>query len=186
MKSNQRLHQKGFSLLEIMIVILIIGVGAASIRLATINDDPMEDVLKTANAFSFWFGNQQDQVLLSNTENGLYFTETGVVLLSWREGIEEDNEDEIVWEVQSEVEYSTSVDDLDVQLTLDLESQQWIDLEPTIPENPADLAAHIILFPSEEYQPSFLLTFSRDSYTDQSIQLLGDGFNPVKVTRETN
>ncbi len=185
MPTLSAMRQKGFSLLEIMIVIVIIGVGAATIRLAIVKQDPLDEVVKTANAFSFWFGNQLDESLLTNSEVGLYFTESGVALLTWREGDVDNGEEEIVWEVVSEVDYATGFDELKVELLLDIESQQWIQLEQVLPEDTAEIAAHILLFPSEDYQPSFILIFSHRDYADESVHVMGDGFNRLVVTRET-
>jgi prepilin-type N-terminal cleavage/methylation domain-containing protein len=185
MMHNSRQNQNGFSLIEIMIVLVIIGVGFATVRLAVTQSDPLEDVEKSMNAFSFWFINQQQTSLLTNTEIGLFFTESGISALSWREGVEEDNEEAIVWEETSNFEYSTKVNDLIAELILDNESQQWINLESEIPEDSYDLIPHIILFPSEEYEPSFTLSFYRDSYLDQQLIGKGDGYNALELTRET-
>ena len=81
MQTKVQRRQLGFSLLEIMIVIIIIGVGASTVRLMAGRSDPLAEVQKTAGSFRFWFSNQLDRALLENTEVGLYFTEASVVLL---------------------------------------------------------------------------------------------------------
>lgn len=184
MKRISRKRQIGFSLIEIMIVILIIGIGAATVRLAVTQSDPLEDVEKSMNAFGFWFINQQQTSLLTNTEIGLFFTKSGISVLSWRNGIEEDNEEAIVWEESSNFEYSSKINDLMVELILDNESQQWVELDTEIPEDSYDLIPHVILFPSEEYEPSFTLSFYRDSFLDEQLVAKGDGFNVLELNRE--
>jgi prepilin-type N-terminal cleavage/methylation domain-containing protein len=183
MQSNSH-RQTGFTLLEIMIVLIIIGVGFATVRLAVTQSDPLEKEVKTIDAFSFWFTNQQQTALLNNTELGLFFTKTGIVALNWREGIEEDNEEEIVWEESSNFEFSSKGTDLIVELILDNESEQWVDLETEPPEESYELSPHIILFPSEEYEPSFTLTFYRDSYLDEQVVAKGDGYNSLEIKRD--
>ncbi|MEJ2042061.1 MAG: type II secretion system protein [Reinekea sp.] len=68
-----RQHQiRGFSLLEMMIVLLIIGIGAATIRVAVTKKDPLEPLEKNAYEFSGWLNRLTDDVLLRNRELGLF------------------------------------------------------------------------------------------------------------------
>lgn len=177
-------YQKGFSLLEIMIVIIIIGIGAASVRLAITSDDPLEKVVESVSAFDYWFTNQQQKSLMNSSEVGLFFTTTGFHVLQWRDGIESDFENEIVWESVNEISYAEKTPDLIVELILDNESQNWVELEDELAEDINDISPHVILFPSEEYEPSFSLAFYRDSYLDEQVLLVGDGFNSVEWQRE--
>lgn len=184
MKRSQRQHQAGFSLLEIMIVILIIAVGASLIRFAVVQNDPLEDVEKTGHTFAFWFGTQLDEALLTNTEVGLYFSETSVTLLTWREGDETTGENEFVWEPTNEISFAEGFEELKAELILDVEAEQWVTLESALPEEPQDLIAHVIVFPSEEYEPSFKLALHHEDITETQISILGDGFNRPEVFRE--
>lgn len=61
----KRFTQKGFSLLELMMVVLIIGVAAATVRLAVSGSDPLDQAQATAETFIYWYSQQQDFVLMS-------------------------------------------------------------------------------------------------------------------------
>lgn len=182
MPSRKATAQSGFSLLEVMIVVLIIGIAAATVRLTMFRDDPLEAIEKSAHAFAFWFSRQVDQTLLSGNEKGLYFTEQSVAVLEWREGIPEEGEPEVVWEVQDEVAYSDD-DALDVELMLDNEARQWVALSTEMPEDFTMTPLHLILLPSEEYQPSFTLQFTHTDNRTEQISITGDGYNRLKVSR---
>ena len=181
----------GFSLLEMMIVLLIIGIGAATIRVAVGRPDPLEGLEKNAHAFQGWLNNHMDQTLLNNREIGLLFTETQVAVLHWREGEEEQNEDAVVWELDKDKKTSDIFDlasgnNVVTELTLDLESQQWVKLETKLPESDnlrKPLAPQVIVFPSEEYQPSFQLVLRNHDVSDEQINLVADGFNRIEVSR---
>lgn len=177
-------QQAGFSLLEMMIVVLIIGIGAASVRLATVNRDPLDSLDTSARAFAFWFTRQSDQALLSGTEKAVLFTEQNATLYEWRDGVPDDGEPEIVWEAVDEFSFSDD-DDHSIELMLDNQARQWVALEQSPPEDDitTDLM-HLIILPSEEYQPSFTLAFTHDDIRNKQITIVGDGYNSLQVSRD--
>lgn len=180
---NFKAAQRGFTLLELMIVVLIIGVGAATVRVAVTSSDPLEQAQETAETFNYWFSQQQDYVLMSHTDIGLYFMETSIATLNWREGNRDAGEAEIVWEVIEEVNYSNNADDLTFELLLDVESNEWVAFEPNISDHET-IEPHVILFASEEYEPSFLFKIGNIDFVDEYIQIKADGFNRLEVSRE--
>jgi prepilin-type N-terminal cleavage/methylation domain-containing protein len=177
-----RTKQQGFSLLELMIVVLIIGVAAATVRLAVSSSDPLDQASETAETFIYWYSQQQDYVLMSHTDIGLYFMETSVAPLTWREGDKSAGEDDIVWEVLNEVNYSSDAEDLTFELLLNIESNDWVSFEPNISDHET-ITPHVILFTSEEYEPSFLFRIGSDSYHDEVIQITADGYNRLEADR---
>jgi prepilin-type N-terminal cleavage/methylation domain-containing protein len=184
MTTLQKKRQHGFSLLEVMIVIVVMAIGAATIRLMAVSDDPLKDIEKTAHTFNVWFNSQLDQALLSNSEIGLHFTETQIAVLSWREGNPELGETDVIWEVVNDLNYANDSDTLNIELVLDLDLQEWINLEETLPEDTDGIVPHLILFPSEDYFPSFYLTFNHSEYRQERVIVRGDSFNRLEVRRE--
>lgn len=176
------LQHRGFSLLEIMIVLVIIGVGAGTLRLLITPDDPFTNLERAAGAFAFWFGHELDQALLNNREVGLYFSAQGVTLMHWREGDPALGETDIVWEAEPETLYADLPQDTRVELVLDTEANQWVALTAAQPEPPETFLPHLLVFPSEEYQPSFELVFSSDA-TAAAVSIVADGYNRPVVTR---
>lgn len=178
----KRFTQKGFSLLELMMVVLIIGVAAATVRLAVSGSDPLDQAQATAETFIYWYSQQQDFVLMSHTDLGLYFMESSVATLSWREGDRAAGESDVVWEVIDQVSYSNDAEDLTFELLLDIESNDWVAFEPNISDHET-IIPHVILFSSEEYEPSFLFRIGSASYSDEVIQIKADGFNRLEASR---
>ena len=50
----------GFSLIELMVVILIIGIGSAAIRLGVVRNDPLYDLQRTGDILVHWFTRSSD------------------------------------------------------------------------------------------------------------------------------
>ncbi|TCS42540.1 type II secretion system protein [Reinekea marinisedimentorum] len=177
-----RAAQRGFSLLELMMVVLIIGVAAATVRLAVSNSDPLDQAQSTAETFIYWYSQQQDYVLMSHTDIGLYFMESSIATLTWREGDRAAGEADIVWEVLDQVNYSNDSENLTFELLLDIESNEWVAFESGISDHET-LSPHVILFSSEEYEPSFLFRIGSTRYHDELIQIKADGFNRLEANR---
>ncbi|WP_320822777.1 prepilin-type N-terminal cleavage/methylation domain-containing protein [Reinekea sp.] len=173
----------GFSLIELMVVLLIIGIGAAAIRLGVVQNDPFDDLQRTGETLVHWFTREQDQSLISHSETGLYFMTGSVATLSWREGDLDAGEADVVWSVINEAAYDNNNDELVVELMLDMESQQWVALSEQLPEDVALIQPQVILLPSEEYTPSFLLILRLDDASEQLVRIVGDGFNRLELTR---
>ena len=184
MKPGLQRRAAGFSLIELMVVLLIIGIGAAAIRLGVVRNDPLDDLQRTGDTLVHWFTRAQDQSLITLRETGLYFMTGSVATLSWRAGDPDAGEADVVWTVVNESAYVNDNDDLIVELMLDLESQRWVALSGALPEDPALIQPQVILLPSEEYTPSFVMTLRLDAFSDQLIRIVGDGFNRLELSRE--
>ena len=175
---------KGFTLIEVLVVILIMGVVMSMISLTSTTPDPLEETLKKSQAFQYWFGKIIDQSLLSGDDVGLYFTESTILALTGREGDLAAAEPKIVWEQHASFQSFMIPESLKLELYLDIELGDWIDLELTPPEEKVFLIPHIVVTPSEEYFPSFSINFYTTDYSDEQVRIMADGFNRAKVIRE--
>lgn len=174
----------GFTLIELLVVIVIIGVAAGTVRLAVTQKDPLADIQQSAEKLAYTVGQAQDRVLLSNTERGILFLSEGVKFLEWREGDPMEGEDPIMWSVSEAKPIEWQAPD-DVRLSLQLDGQ-WIELNDEVPEDPLMIQPHVILLPSEDYTPAFQLDMEHEDILDASLQVVGDGFNRLEVTRVEN
>lgn len=174
---------KGFSLLELMMVILIIGIASSLVRIAVTDKDPLEPIQETAAGFNYWFGQQLDFALLNSTEVGLYFTDSSIHILEWEDGNVDEGEDEVIWTSSQEFNLLQKTDYLKHELILDVVQSNWQELTE-FPDDPAGIEPHIIIFPSEEYFPSFILKMHMEDYSDKYINILADGFNRPELSRE--
>lgn len=184
MKQSTNRFPKGFTLIEVLVVILIMGVVLSMISLASTSKDPLEDTLKKSYAFQYWFSKIIDQSLLSGDDIGLYFTESTILTLSWRKGDLTESEPETVWEPHGSLGSFAIPEQLNLELFLDVELSDWVELEAVRPDPDVFITPHVVVTPSEEYFPSFLINFYSEDYSNEQVVVLADGFNRARVTRE--
>lgn len=170
----------GFSLIELLVVIIIIGVAASMVRLVVSQPDPLEDLERSARQLAYQFGQVQDRVLLSGDDQGLALLADGAQFLTWRPGNPRDGEPEVVWEL-SDTAAAWQLPD-DTEMTLYLEGQ-WTEIPRNPPEDARDWQPMILIFPSEDYQPSFELYLQPPGVGSEAVQLKGDGFRRLEVSR---
>ncbi|MEX1213467.1 type II secretion system protein [Saccharospirillum sp.] len=174
-------HNRGFSLLELMVVIVIIGIAAGAVRLAVTSNDPVQELEQAAGQFAYRMERIQDQVLLSNRERGLVFVQDGVYQLEWQEGDETLGEPDIVWSLVEETRLWGVSEDIQLNLTLD---NQWVELNQALPTEQFALEPHVILLPSEDYTPAYDLVLSLTDSTNDEVRVRADGFNSPEVLRD--
>lgn len=184
MTNSRHLKKNGFTLIEVLVVILIMGVVMSMISLASQTKDPLEDTVKKAHGYQHWFSKSIDQSLLSGNEVGLYFTETTIAPLTWREGDPMEAEPDIVWEAHGQLSAFTIPEGLRLELFLDIDLGDWVDIEIELPKEGKFMTPHVVVTPSEEYFPSYLIHFYDENYQDEQIRIIADGFNRAKVIRE--
>lgn len=172
---------RGFSLLELMVVIVIIGIAAGAVRLAMTGNDPVQELEQAAAQYAYRLERLQDQVLLSNRERGLLFVQDGVYQLEWREGDGSLGEPEVVWSLYQDERAWRAPDDTRLRLTLD---GQWIELDQSLPEASFALEPHVILLPSEDYTPAYDLVLSLATGMNDEVRVQADGFNTPEVFRD--
>lgn len=170
----------GFSLIELLVVIIIIGVAASMVRLVVSQADPLDELERSARQLAYQFGQVQDRVLLSGEDQGLSFIADSVQFLTWREGNPREGEADIVWEPSATTKAWQAPDN--VEMTLYLEGQ-WREIPRNPPEDPRDWLPMVLIFPSEDYQPSFELYLQPPGIGNQAVLLKGDGFRRLEVSR---
>lgn len=173
---------RGFSLLELLVVVIIIGVAAGAVRLAVTEPQPLRKMRASAERLAYRIGQVRDRVLLENRERGLLITGEGVYPLHWREGDENAGEPAIVWQVgEGESPLWQPPEQTRLRLSLD---GSWIEVADEPPEDALDWQPQIILLPSEDYTPAFELVLER--LDGGAVRLLGDGFNQPEVEYEAD
>lgn len=178
----QRLNRPvaGFSLIELLVVIIIIGVAAGAVRLAISQPDPLADLERSAQQLAYRYGQVQDRVLLSGEERGLVLIGRSVQFLSWTEGDLRAGEPKILWQPDDSMPPWEAPEG--TQLTL-IRAGQSTTVLPNPPEDDRDWQPMIVLLASEDYQPSFDLYLQPPGLNNQAVRLHGDGFNRLEVSR---
>lgn len=175
-------HKAGFSLIELLVVIIIIGVAAGAVRLALVQPDPLTELERSAQQLAYRFGQVQDRVLLSGQEQGLTLAGKDIQFLTWRDGKPRSGEPDIVWEPNEQAPAWQAPED--VELLLELE-ERWTNIPAGPPEDALDWQPLILLEPSESYQPTFKLYLKPLGLEADAILIEGDGFNRPEVRRVT-
>lgn len=185
MKPAMKLSRNdGFSLLELMVVMLIIGLAYGAVRVLAPATSSADEAQKYALAFQFWFEKQMDHSLISGTEIGFFITEGQWHVLSWREGSDESAEPETVWEVNESLNPFSLDKSMRFEVVIDDLGNRWLELANALPEQ-GYLEPHVILLPSEEYFPAFEAKILPHNSLDESYEFViaGNGYNRLKVNR---
>ncbi|MAA60644.1 MAG: type II secretion system protein GspH [Pseudomonadales bacterium] len=82
MKSTANHHQ-GFTLIEIMVVVTIIGIMTGVIAINVVNQDPQKELNKEAQRFLALIEMAQEEALFSQEEIGIIVTEQGYKFARW-------------------------------------------------------------------------------------------------------
>lgn len=180
--SRRHRHQTGFSLMELLVVLIIIGVAAGAVRLAMTDEAPMAEVERDAERLAYRFGQIQDRVLLSNRERGVLILRDKLIFLDWREGDPLEGEPDIVWSESSSSPNRWQASE-QTELALQLDGS-WLELLPEPPDDERDWQPHLIVMPSEDYQPAFRLSLRHRDLTRGEVWVEGDGFNRLQVVRD--
>ncbi|MFG1496448.1 prepilin-type N-terminal cleavage/methylation domain-containing protein [Saccharospirillum sp. HFRX-1] len=175
-------RRAGFSLIELLVVIIIIGVAAGAVRLAISQPDPLGDLERSAQQLAYRFGQVQDRVLLSGEDRGLVFVDGSAQFLSWSEGDPREGEPDVLWQIDDGMPTWQVPDNTELTLICD---GQHIELLRNPPEDERNWQPMIVLLPSEDYQPSFDLYLRAPGLDNQAVRLHGDGFNRLEVSRVT-
>lgn len=181
MKQRRR-FQTGFSLMELLVVLIIIGVAAGAVRLAMTDEAPMAEVERDAERLAYRFGQIQDRVLLSNRERGVFVLRDELVFLDWREGNPTEGEPDILWSETDSIPSRWQASE-QTELALQLDDR-WLELLAELPDEQQDWQPHLIILPSEDYHPAFRLSLRHRELLRGEVWIEGDGFNRLQVIRD--
>ena len=160
-------RQRGFTLLEILLVVVIIGVMAGMAVLAVGNNDARylqqesERLLQVMRM-------AQDEAILKQENLGLYLTREGYQFLSY-------NQQERDWTELSAPPFATHRFQLPLRVDLSIEGS-GISLQSSDDQSEPQL-----VFLSSGENSVFILTLALANRIDADRQLYSDGFSPISL-----
>ncbi|AQS40515.1 type II secretion system protein H [Shewanella psychrophila] len=186
----KQLRQKGFTLMEVLLVVLLMGLAASAVTMTMSGADRKKELERTALQFMAATEMVLDETVLSGHFIGIVIEDTSYKYVFYDEGKWKSlDRDRILAERQMEdgVEISLVLDGLPL-VQEDEEQDSWFD-EPFIDEKTEEEKKkspepQILLFPSGEMS-SFEMTFFSEDEQGQEIEALvvGDSLGRLTLGR---
>ncbi|MGL5046828.1 MAG: type II secretion system minor pseudopilin GspH [Shewanella sp.] len=184
-----KLRHAGFTLMEVMLVILLMGLSAAAVTMSIGNSGPQQALDRTARQFIAATEMVLDETVLSGLFIGIVIEKTRYQFVVYKDGQWEPlDKDRLLSEKQMEqgVELNLVLDGLPL-VQEDEEKDSWFE-EPLIEPSTDDKKKHpepqVMLFPSGEMS-AFELTFIAKTNKGQQAEALvvGDALGKLTLGR---
>ncbi len=184
-----KLRHAGFTLMEVMLVILLMGLSAAAVTMSIGNSGPQQALDRTARQFIAATEMVLDETVLSGQFIGIVIEKTSYQFVFYKDGKWEPlDKDRLLSEKQMEpgVVMNLVLDGLPL-VQDDEEDDSWFE-EPLIEPSADDKKKHpepqVMLFPSGEMS-AFELTFITKTDKGQQVEALvvGDALGRLTIGR---
>lgn len=184
-----KLRHAGFTLMEVMLVILLMGLTAAAVTMSIGNSGPQQALDRTARQFIAATEMVLDETVLSGQFIGIVIEKTSYQFVFYKDGKWEPlDKDRVLSEKQMEpgVVMNLVLDGLPL-VQDDEEDDSWFE-EPLIEPSADDKKKHpepqVMLFPSGEMS-AFELTFITKTDKGQQVEALvvGDALGRLTIGR---
>lgn len=190
--STSMLRQRGFTLLEIMVVLVVIGLLLSMVNLASSNRAVSSETEQLARKLQAAFGQYQEESVYQNIDLGVAFLPDEMWLLAYKDvnsqefGSNLSIEERTLLEKNPWQPYSTRLEPVfsipeEIRFVLVIDDQE-VDLVELL-DDEAGPSPAVMFLSSDEYSP-FDLYLTHDADEGFVIKLQGDGFNPVRLDLE--
>ena len=185
---NRHLYSKGFTLIELMVVVFIFSAAVGVVAIAVGSGNRDREIKKEAVRFQVYFQQARDHAVISGEDYGLFFTDESFQWLRAERKKDEDTDEFFTEWSTGEVAFSTPVDYKDTGLSfkLEIEQEELILLEelPNLEEEDLDQSITIFeplitMHPDGESSPAFNLFIELDG--KKIWQIESDGFHPLEI-----
>lgn len=183
-----KLRQTGFTLMEVMLVILLMGLTAAAVTMSIGNSGPQQGLERTAQQFMAATELVLDETVLSGQFIGIVIEKTSYQFVFYKDGKWNPLEkDRMLSEKQMETGVSLNLvlDGLPL-VQEDEENKSWFD-EPFIEAKTEDKKKHpepqIMLFPSGEMSAFELSFIAKTDKGQIDVLVVGDALGRLTLGR---
>lgn len=183
-----KLRQTGFTLMEVMLVILLMGLTAAAVTMSIGNSEPQQALERTAQQFMAATELVLDETVLSGQFIGIVIEKTSYQFVFYKDGKWNPLEkDRMLSEKQMETGVSLNLvlDGLPL-VQEDEEEKSWFD-EPFIEAKTEDKKKHpepqIMLFPSGEMSAFELSFIAKTDKGQIDVLVVGDALGRLTLGR---
>ncbi|BAJ04168.1 type II secretion system minor pseudopilin GspH [Shewanella violacea] len=187
----KQLHQKGFTLMEVLLVVLLMGLAASAVTMTMSGADPQKKLERTALQFMTATEMVLDETVLSGHFIGIVIEKTSYKYVFYDEGKWKSlDRDRILTERQMDegVEISLVLDGLPL-VQEDEEQDSWFDEDFIEEESEEEKKKYpepqILLFPSGEMSAFEISFFSEDDQGNEIEALVvGDSLGRLTLGRD--
>jgi general secretion pathway protein H len=186
------MRQRGFTLVEVMVVLMIVGILLSMVNLSASDRAAQDETKQLADRITVAFGQYREEAVFQNLDLGVGWLPEEFILLGFYDlrlkSVAQDLETEELtllqknpWQgIDVNVGQSIAIP-AEVQITLSIDEEE-IDPSELFDEDTGPEPA-LLFLSSDEYTP-FTIILTHDADPDFIITLTGDGVGPVRQKME--